>query len=186
MAQTDLKTLRYFQGSRTVSEYVNDFHEMITQARYMEGSHIVLKFWQGLNLKIQDYVACLTSGRPSDERPCEWYVAAILCDENCITNEAFKTSSRIATCPETSLLTSTMFHRPPVKVVNASPSLSQYTPQVATASNPSQIVLESLVRSRFFTSIGCNQDRTGAFISNVCQNRNWNWVKLVQYGPDQF
>jgi hypothetical protein len=59
-AWTDLETSRYFQGSRTVNEYVDEFCEMIMQAHYLEGSHIALKFRQGLNLKIQDYVACLT------------------------------------------------------------------------------------------------------------------------------
>jgi hypothetical protein len=138
MPRIDLKTSKYFQGSRTVDEYVDEFHRMIAHACYMEGFHIMLKFWQGLNPKIQHYVACLTSGRPSDKNPHEWYVAAILCDENCITNKAFKTSSCIATHPEMSSLTSMMFCRPPVKVANASPSLLQYAPPVATASNPSQ------------------------------------------------
>jgi hypothetical protein len=57
MARTDLETSRYLQGSRTVDEYVDEFCKMIMRARYLEGSHIALKFWQGLNLKIQDYVA---------------------------------------------------------------------------------------------------------------------------------
>jgi hypothetical protein len=123
-AQTDLKTLRYFQGSKTVDEYVDEFREMIMRARYLEGSHIVLKFQQGLNLKIQDYVACLTEGRPSDENPHKWYAAAILCDENRITNEAFKTSSCIAMHLDTSSSTSAIFRRSPVKVMNVAPSIS--------------------------------------------------------------
>jgi hypothetical protein len=43
-AWTDLKTSRYFQGSRTIDEYVDEFCEMIGWARYLEGSHIALKF----------------------------------------------------------------------------------------------------------------------------------------------
>jgi hypothetical protein len=62
MAWTNLETPRYFQGSRTIDEYVDAFCEMIGWAHYLEGSHIALKFWQGLNPKIQDYVACLTNG----------------------------------------------------------------------------------------------------------------------------
>jgi hypothetical protein len=61
-AQTDLETSRYFQGSKTVDKYVDEFCEMIMRACYLEGSHIALKFQQGLNPKIQDYVACLTEG----------------------------------------------------------------------------------------------------------------------------
>jgi hypothetical protein len=42
--RTELETSRCFQGSQMVNEYVNEFHKMIKQANYFEGSHIVLKF----------------------------------------------------------------------------------------------------------------------------------------------
>jgi hypothetical protein len=137
-ARTNLETLRYFQGSKTVDEYVDEFREMIMWARYFEGSHIALKFQQGLNPKIQDYVACLTEGQPSDKNPHKWYAAAILCDENHITNEAFKTSSHITMCLDTSSLSGALFRRSPVKVTNVAPSISRYAPQMAMPSNPSQ------------------------------------------------
>jgi hypothetical protein len=56
----------------------------------------MLKFWQGLNPKVQNHVACLTSDCHLDESPKQWYNMAILCDENRIINEAFRTLSRIA------------------------------------------------------------------------------------------
>jgi hypothetical protein len=77
-ARTDLETATYFQGSCTVDEYINKFREMVEKARYFEGAHIVLKFCQGLNPKIQDHIACLTEGRPSDDIPKQWYDAAIV------------------------------------------------------------------------------------------------------------
>ena len=92
MSRTDLETATYFQGSCTVNEYVDSFKEIVDKARYFEGSHIVLKFRQGLHAKIQDHIACLTQGRPSDEIPQQWYDAAILCDENRIMNAAFTSS----------------------------------------------------------------------------------------------
>jgi hypothetical protein len=95
-SRTELKTSRFFQGGRSV----DDFRKLIQHARYFEGAHIALKFQQGLNQKIQDHVACLMLGQPSDDSPQQWYAAAILCDENCISNEAFQTSLRIA--PRTS------------------------------------------------------------------------------------
>jgi hypothetical protein len=49
----------------------------------------VLKFHQGLNLKVQDHVACLTLGHPLDDSPKQWYDMAILCDKNQIENKAF-------------------------------------------------------------------------------------------------
>jgi Retrotransposon gag protein len=61
-SQTNLETATYFQGSRTVDEYVDSFREVVEKARYFEGAHIVLKFCQGLNAKIQDHVTCLTQG----------------------------------------------------------------------------------------------------------------------------
>jgi hypothetical protein len=72
----DLKAVTYFQGSQTIDEYINGFKEMVDKACYFEGSHIVLKFHQGLSLKIQDHIACLTEGQPSDETPSQWYAAA--------------------------------------------------------------------------------------------------------------
>ena len=56
-----------------VDEYVDSFREIVDKAHYFEGSHIVLKFCQGINAKIQDHIACLTQGRPSDEILQQWY-----------------------------------------------------------------------------------------------------------------
>lgn len=154
-ARTDLETSRYHQGTKTVDEYVDDFREMIGRARYLEGSHIVLKFRQGLNPKIQDYVACLTSGRPSDENPHEWYAAAILCDENRIANEAFRASSRTIPRSETSSSTNSIFRRIPVRAANTAPPISRYAPPVASTSNPSQTSASTPVRPAGTTSLVC-------------------------------
>lgn len=87
IAHPSLQTSWYYQGSKTIDKHIDNFQEMIRWAHYLEGSHIVLKFHQILNPKIQDYITCLMNGHPSDESPCEWYAASILCDENCIANE---------------------------------------------------------------------------------------------------
>ena len=139
-SRTELETSRYYQGSRTVDEYVDDFREIVDRAHYFEGSHIVLKFRQGLNPKIQDHVACLTSGRPSDELPREWYDAAILCDENRIANEAFRTASRTVAQPETLPASNSMFRRLPAKLPNPPPPISRFAPPIATSSNPSRYI----------------------------------------------
>jgi hypothetical protein len=103
--RTELETSRFFQNGRTVNKYVDDFKELVDCAQYFEGAHIVLKFRQGLNPKVQDHVACLTLGCPLDESPKQWYNVAILCNENHIPNEAFQTSSRIAQLVQTLLNT---------------------------------------------------------------------------------
>ena len=41
-----------------------------------------------MNSTIQNYIACLTHGCPSDDNPQDWYDAVILCNENCIANAA--------------------------------------------------------------------------------------------------
>ena len=137
-SQTELETSKYFQGSRTIDEYVDDFRELIDRARYFEGAHIILKFHQGLNPKVQDHVACLTMGRPSDEAPKQWYDAAILCDENHIMNEAFRTSSRIVPRPKTTSASNSMFRRLPMRLLNPPLSLTRHAPSITTPSNPSR------------------------------------------------
>ena len=143
-SRTDLETSKYFQGSRNVDEYVDEFRELIDRARYFEGAHIVMKFRQGLNPRIQDYVACLTSGRPSDDDPKSWYAAAILCDENRIANEAFKASSRLTPHVETPPSNGGLFRRPPTWQTNTPLTTSRtaippsrFALPIATPSNPS-------------------------------------------------
>jgi hypothetical protein len=88
-ARIELETPSYYQGSRTVEEYVDHFRELVDRAHYQEGAHIVLKFRHGLHPHIQDQVACMVAGRPSDEVPQQWYKAAILYDENRVVSEVF-------------------------------------------------------------------------------------------------
>jgi len=143
-SRTELETVRYFQGARTVDEYVDDFRELVERAQYFEGSHIVLKFRQGLNAKIQDHVACLTTGRPSDNAPKQWYNAAILCDENRISNEAFRTTSRMASRSEISAQPGSMFRKPLGPVTRPLPPTShtstptRYTPSAQSVSAPTK------------------------------------------------
>jgi hypothetical protein len=92
------------------------------------GKNIVLKFRHGLQQSIQNYITCLTYGRPSDDSPQEWYNAAILCDENCIANSAFQSTfhntrtamSIIATPTKSSILSGSASFHPAL----AQPSLS--------------------------------------------------------------
>jgi hypothetical protein len=65
------------------------------------GVSSTVKFHQGLNPKVQDHMACLTLGHPSNDSPKQWYDTAILYDENCIANDAFQTSLQIASPVQT-------------------------------------------------------------------------------------
>jgi hypothetical protein len=135
-SRTDLETTKFFQGGRNVDEYVDDFREIVQRSRYFEGAHIVLKFRQGLDEKIQDHVACLTEGRPSDDSPQQWYAAAILCDENRIANQAFRAYSRIAPTPPN---TSSVFRKPPPRVTTLVPPASRFTPPTSSVSGPPRV-----------------------------------------------
>jgi len=90
MAHMDLETSKYHQGSHSVDKYINKLCELVDHTEYTEGMNIVLKFWHGLIPIIQNYIACLTYGRPSDDVLKDWYDAAILCNENHIANSAFQ------------------------------------------------------------------------------------------------
>jgi hypothetical protein len=109
---------------------------MIDHARYFKGAHI-LKFHQGLNAVIQNHVACMTAGHPSDKTPKEWYNAALLCDENCIVNKAFRALSWTTPHPEKALYPGGMFRQLPVRAANMVPPISQYAPPIASGSTPS-------------------------------------------------
>jgi Retrotransposon gag protein/Zinc knuckle len=138
-SRTDLETATYFQGSRTVDEYVDSFREVVEKARYFEGAHIVLKFRQGLNAKIQDHVACLTQGRPSDEIPQQWYDAAILCDENRIANAAFTSSPRTSRQSDAPPSTSGILRKPTTTFARTYPisaPRSLPVPSVSSAQRP--------------------------------------------------
>jgi len=91
-ACTDLETSKYHQGSHVVDKYIDEFCELVDHAEYTEDANIVLKFWHGLNPVIQNYIACLTYGWPSDDVPKDWYDTVIFCDENHIANSAFQST----------------------------------------------------------------------------------------------
>jgi hypothetical protein len=107
--RTSLEMVKYFQRLKMVDEYIDEFCEMVNCTRDFRGTHIILKFHQGLNAVIQNHVACMTVGCPSDEAPKEWYDAALLCNENCIVNEAFGASLQATPHPKRALYTSSMF-----------------------------------------------------------------------------
>lgn len=61
---------------------------------YTDSKTIVVKFRRGLSASIQNAVATMASGRPSDSSPDEWYNMARTVDQNRATNEAFTSAYR--------------------------------------------------------------------------------------------
>ena len=72
-----------------MDEYLNEFQDLIMEVGYSDPKTIVVKFRQGLNTQIQNAIATMPSGRPSDMFPTDWYTAARTIDQNRATNEAF-------------------------------------------------------------------------------------------------
>jgi len=62
------------------------------EARYSDPKTIVVKFRRGLDTQIQNAIATMPSGCPSDMVPMDWYTAARTIDQNRATNEAFRSS----------------------------------------------------------------------------------------------
>jgi len=75
-----------------VDEYLDEFQDLITEAGYSDPKTIVVKFRRGLDTQIQNAIATMPSGRPSDMVPTDWYTAARTIDQNRATNEAFWSS----------------------------------------------------------------------------------------------
>jgi hypothetical protein len=90
-----LESDRYYQGKRTVQEYLDEFKTLVRRSGYEEEIGIVLKFRRGLNREIHDKIAEMGTGRPKDNRPDLWYEAAKVLDQNRLANDVFHgTASR--------------------------------------------------------------------------------------------
>ena len=89
--------MAYYQKSHSLDDYINEFQDLITESGYTDPKMIVAKFRQGINPQIQNAVATMASGRPSDTNPTRWYEMARTVDENRATNEAFQSSYRSQT-----------------------------------------------------------------------------------------
>jgi hypothetical protein len=97
MALARLETPAFYQGRRTVDEYVDEFRDLIDTAGYKEGLAIVIKFRRGLQRDIQDQIAQLPFGRPADDDPDAWYQAALQSAANREANATFHGMVRTAT-----------------------------------------------------------------------------------------
>lgn len=90
-----LESESYFQGKRSVVDYVEEFKELAEDSGLeTSATATVLKFRRGLDPTIQDQIAMMGLQRPRDDRPEEWYKIAKMVDENREANAAFRSASR--------------------------------------------------------------------------------------------
>jgi hypothetical protein len=114
-----LETTSYFQRTRSVDEYLDEFLDLIAEAGYTDPKTLVVKFRRGLNPQVQNAVATMSAGRPSDIAPTAWYEAARNVDQNRASNEAFQSSFR-SSAP-TRPTTSGVLRPPTMAHINPSP-----------------------------------------------------------------
>jgi hypothetical protein len=89
-----LESTAYFQKTRSVDDYLDEFLDLIAESGYTDPKTLVVKFRRGLDPQIQNAVATMTNGRPSDIAPTAWYEAAKNIDQNRASNEAFRSAHR--------------------------------------------------------------------------------------------
>jgi len=87
----------YYQGNRTVDDYLDCFLTLVSDTRYTDPQTLVVKFRRGLKTNIQGQIATMPFGRPTDTDPEAWYAAAWRIDQARLTNEAFQSTLRSTT-----------------------------------------------------------------------------------------
>ncbi len=123
-----LETSSYFQGKRTVDDYLDQFRDLIYDSGYTDPKTIVVKFRRGLDQRISAALAGMASGRPLDVDPEAWFSLAVRMDQNRAADEAFQASYRIpgvvvqAPRPPTSVLPRLPAAASPARFAHTRPS----------------------------------------------------------------
>ena len=76
LAINRLESTASYQKARPLDEYIDEFQDLIANSGYSNPKTIVVKFWRGLGAQIQNSVATMASGRPSNASPGAWYAMA--------------------------------------------------------------------------------------------------------------
>ena len=90
VAINKLESTGYYQKSRSVNNYLDKFVELVVEAGYTNSKTTIVKFQKGLDLQIQNTIATMAYGRPSNASLEAWYEAAKNVNQNHAANEAFK------------------------------------------------------------------------------------------------
>ena len=89
-----LESAGYYQKARSVDDYLDEFRNLIADSGYTDSKVVVVKFRRGLNPSIQNAIATMVTGRPSDADYEGWYRAARRIDQARAANEAFQATGR--------------------------------------------------------------------------------------------
>jgi len=120
VALTKLESTRYYQGRKSVDDYIDKFLELVEEAGYSNGLSTVMKFRKGLDRDLQDHIVEMVQGRPDNDDLEEWYAAARVLDANQAANQAFHGMQRVVAFTPTS--------QTPFPVPRAPPLTSSVSP----------------------------------------------------------
>ena len=74
--------MAYFQRAQLFDDYVDEFQDLVMDARYTDPKTIMVKFHRGLNAHIQNTVAMMALGRLFNTSLEDWYSMACVVDQN--------------------------------------------------------------------------------------------------------
>ena len=77
-----LESAKYFQGKRSIDNYIDEFEDLVDLAGYTDAIAIVIKFRRGLDPLVQDKIAESGTDRPSDNDFAGWAKATRRFDTN--------------------------------------------------------------------------------------------------------
>ena len=69
LAINRLESAAYYQKNRPLDDYIDKFQDLVAKSGYFDPKTIVVKFHRSLNPQVQNAVATMSSGRPSNANP---------------------------------------------------------------------------------------------------------------------
>ena len=147
----------YFQGKRTVDDYLDQFRDLVGDSGYTDPKTLVVKFRRGLDRRIASTLGSMAAGRPADNKPEDWYRLAVQMDQNRAAEEAFQsahrpspnTGSGILRIPQTTKLSTSSFPpttRPPPRFAHVTPSPGNPVPMDIDAARKAKALSDTCRR----------------------------------------
>lgn len=94
-----LEGVTYFQGNRSIDEYLDEFRDLIADSRY-DARTAVVKFRRGLSWAISHILIGIVRDRPDDCDLEGWYRLTSKLDQNLASDKAFYTTTSSAISDE--------------------------------------------------------------------------------------
>jgi len=163
----------YYQGNRTVDNYLDSFLILASDPGYIDPRTLVVKFHRGLKLNIQSQITTMPFRRPTNTDPEAWYTAAQRIDQAWLANEAFQSTLRSTTVtPARSAPTQPtpflVLHSPPV----APPSVpSRPPPPLPAPSRGIPIDVDAVQKTCSLPPRGCYRCGEANHLVKDCPHR---------------